>query len=472
MKNILPAFLLFAFSLSAANVPADFPTIQAAVNAAATGDVIQLAPGLYNEDVTTKYAQPGVTIEGAGDATIISRLTVTRPDWKVRKVKFAGTGKVLQWWAYVDVSPGAHRLLIEDVVVDATGSQYVDAISWSTNGISHVPFPPEAASDCIIRRCRVTGVTGRMTLNLLGNRNVVEDCRFHDVIQSDFVRVFGDGNTIRRCVFDGNRLAPEGTVGFHADFIQTFGSNTYGSRNHVIEDCVIKNIEGQITQFEENQLAGTGAMGGWTFRRNLFTDITLGCSHTIASMKWLNNTFVRCSSTGGHVLNFGNGPRGTSNGLVIHNNIFLDCGKMVSNEQGWYGDGTVDLVNYAQVQYVANYNYYGKGPTFEPARSDVDERGIKFRWAELNGINGGDPKLSADFRLTAGSPLIAAGKDGVDIGAYAFAAVPEDPPPPPDDPPPPPPPPPVTVYRARLVIEASVDGAEWTQESETIIPVK
>jgi hypothetical protein len=468
MKKLL-SFLLFAASLGAANVPADYPTIQAAVNAAQPGDVIRLAEGMYDEDVTTKYAQPGVTIEGAGDATVISRLTITKPDWKVRKLKLAGLGKVVQWWAYLEVAIGAHRLLVEDVTVDATGTKYVDAISWNTNGASRVPFPPETASDCIVRRCRVTGVTGRMALNLLGNRNVVEDCRFHDVIQSDFVRLFGDGNTIRRCVFDGNWLAPAGTVGFHADFIQTFGSNTYGSRNHIIEDIHVRRVQGQICQFEENQLSGTGAMGNWTFRRCLFEDIDNGGSCTLANLKWLNCTFVRCWPTGGHALNFGNGPRGTSDGTEIFNCVFLDCGKQDYAEAGWYGDGTTDLVNYQPVKFTADYNYYGKGPTFAPARTDSAQ--ARFRWSEIHGVNGGDPKFTAAYIPQEGSVLIAAGKDGVDIGA--FASVPVTPPPPPPDPEPEPEPQPaVVIRRVRVLVELSADGQTWTNESETVVPLK
>src|SRR5215510_1647059 len=33
-------------------VPGDYPTIQAAINAAGTGDIIQVRPGVYNENIT------------------------------------------------------------------------------------------------------------------------------------------------------------------------------------------------------------------------------------------------------------------------------------------------------------------------------------------------------------------------------------------------------------------------------------
>jgi hypothetical protein len=56
---------------SVKNVPADYPTIQAAINAASIGDTIQIAAGTYNEDVRLVS---GICLEGAGiDQTIISR---------------------------------------------------------------------------------------------------------------------------------------------------------------------------------------------------------------------------------------------------------------------------------------------------------------------------------------------------------------------------------------------------------------
>lgn len=63
------------------NVPADFPTLQAAINAASDGDTVLVAPGTYTENIdflgkaiTVESAQgPGSTvIDGGNQATVVS----------------------------------------------------------------------------------------------------------------------------------------------------------------------------------------------------------------------------------------------------------------------------------------------------------------------------------------------------------------------------------------------------------------
>lgn len=65
VAEVLETRILLAATLfvdPASNHPGDFHTIQAAVNAAASGDTIKVAPGTYQEDVTV--TTPGLTILG------------------------------------------------------------------------------------------------------------------------------------------------------------------------------------------------------------------------------------------------------------------------------------------------------------------------------------------------------------------------------------------------------------------------
>lgn len=447
MKTLL--FFLPAITVHAAvlTVPGTHATVQSAVNAAKTGDTINIAAGVYAEEVSTKASQAGVTLEGTGAA--VHRLILVKPGWTIRGLSVRGWVQNRNWSTLIEVMPGAHATTLEKVTVDGVGTHTTDGIRWNSDGVGPDRFPSAMASDCRLVDCEITNITGYTCLMLAGSRNTVTGGYFHDVVQSDFIRLFGEGNVISRCRFHRNKFGTN--IGFHADFIQTFGLSQ-GSRGHVIEHCDIRDIEGQITQLEQN---GIAEITGWTFRRNVFANTTLGASITQTGTVWEHNVFYRCVTDGGHVLNFGNGPRGSSDGQKIEGNVFLDCGKPTSVESGWYGDGTVDLVNYRPVTFTANHNYYGKGPGFLPAR--LDSASARFRWSEKDGVNGGDPGFvdlaGLNFSLTKNSRLIGKGPGGADIGAFPFLPAVEPPPiPPPADP---------------VVLEASSDGgATWQPVAE------
>src|SRR5437667_6320305 len=77
------AFVLILLSSPARatviNVPADFPTIQAALNAATSGDQVIVEPGTYVENLVLGPAQNGVSLTSSGgpDITIIDGGRVT-----------------------------------------------------------------------------------------------------------------------------------------------------------------------------------------------------------------------------------------------------------------------------------------------------------------------------------------------------------------------------------------------------------
>jgi len=68
---ILPALLLATPALATTwNVPGDFPTIQQAINASVSGDIIIVAPGTYPENIVVGAAQNGIKIHSSGGAGV------------------------------------------------------------------------------------------------------------------------------------------------------------------------------------------------------------------------------------------------------------------------------------------------------------------------------------------------------------------------------------------------------------------
>lgn len=387
-------------------------TVQQAVNVAGGGDTVLIGSGDYDEVVNTKYSASGasssrIVIDGQGVAKLF-RLEHFKPFYTFQNLKFGriNTDPVTRSLALLET--GTHHTIVSNCFFDGNGTIYSSAINMTAgDGV----FDPEAPSFCTIVSNNFTGTKGQAVVYITGTSNIFIGNRIFNVVQCDFLRLWGQYNIIRANIFSNNVPAPEGEeVGFHPDFIQTFGNNGRGSRHHLIEGNKVIDHHGQLSQLVEGteadpMLIGTGAIGDWTFRNNVFANLKLGASITIPGTKWYNNVFYRCNYTGGHVLNLGHGDRGSSAGVRAFNNVFLDCGLVDADNSGWYA------VNEAYQDRQFDYNYVGKNNYGKLREENPPSSG--FRWYEPNGINGGDPGFvnvsTYDFHLRADSPLIDRG---------------------------------------------------------------
>lgn len=130
--------ILYAPNRRVLEVPTQYPTIQAAVNDAAAGDVVWVAPGVYMEEVTLKA---GVRLQGAGadQARIQSSYSITMADDSIVDgftlqgtftVAFNGTSGIVSnnvikgVLSAVNVSPGASRIthpILRNNVISSSG---------------------------------------------------------------------------------------------------------------------------------------------------------------------------------------------------------------------------------------------------------------------------------------------------------------------------------------------------------------
>src|SRR5262249_30696367 len=98
-------------------VPADHPTIQSAVDAAAAGDVVRVSPGVYPERVRITGARNGLTIEAADPSNppVIQGKATTSTDG----VRIDGlNGITLRALRIVDANTGVRLTRVENAVLE------------------------------------------------------------------------------------------------------------------------------------------------------------------------------------------------------------------------------------------------------------------------------------------------------------------------------------------------------------------
>ncbi len=404
MKMVFMISVVFGFAIASVGcgqaalpVPSvAYPTIQSALNGAATNDVVVVAPGTYFENLIWPATECGLQGAGVGQTIIDGN----------------NSGACI-------------------VFNNAVNSSFVDGFTFTngsgalvTNGIGLVPMggaihinrtstAPSTILTPIIRNCRFTN-------NSADNGGAVS-IRFA-------------GLTLENCDFDNNTLNFVWGYGA-AMFLQpqpwnvvnirgcTFSQHTQGIVCEWDTSATSSSIEVSDCIFEQNTGVGIiKAPGGvMSFERNrfiqnvctgrLFEVYQLGnpqlIPFVIESCVFANNTASRLIWTSSSV-NFGTGLLFTNNTIV---------GNMTTDAPISMGGGTLftDSILLANVK--PNGVPYGM-----PIRFPINNMNLGFS-AEYSNIQGGNVTgpgvvtiaaqfvdgLNGDYRLVPGSPMIDAG---------------------------------------------------------------
>ncbi len=289
---------------------ADYPTIQAAIDAADSGDKIAVAPGTYTEDINFRgkavrlYSSSGdpanTTIHGTGSgpvvtcssnetaATVLEGFTIT-----------GGSG----WGA------GMHTEESSPTVTNCTFSDN------SGDGMSNVWGSPT------VTNCTFRNNSGNGMAKCFGGSPTVTNCTFSDNAHDGIDTHFSDVVTVTNCTFRGN------SVGM---------SNSHNTVE--VNNCTFSD---NGTGMTNGNCWSTGAVTGCTFRGNAVGMLNDGCDCVVSDCLFSDNSGDgmqnwECSPLTNHCTFIDNGGHGMYN---LHRwGTVANCTFMDNSGCGIYND--------------------------------------------------------------------------------------------------------------------------------------
>ena len=367
-------------------------TIEKATKSVIAGDTVYVKSSYYNESVKTE-------ISGTESNPIVfladSNTSITRCRINSDHTIFSG----FTCEGYTGY--GSAGILQFGSTADFSSFRYCTADGGGTDRYGYAVVFELAnrnrPSNCRLTNCTIKNFKGNNTYGTLvylrGENNLIENCEFDSCTDVDVFLPYGSKHTIRNNYVHNILDDPE--YGVHIDIFQIAIGGT--SHDIVIENNRFENIKGALCQINDN---GSFNARDWTFRNNVFYDITDKASVAIRTY-WYNNTFVKCAQyehTGSSdALMLVNHGTGDASGSIVRNCMFIDCGyEPTDPDLGWWS-GEADVI--------ADHNYVASGPSSNFSRKDS--------FVDANSVNGGDPQFmdyaNLDFRLAEGSPAIDKG---------------------------------------------------------------
>jgi hypothetical protein len=397
---------------NAGTIGSPFRTLAYADSIAVAGDTIFLAAGDYDEDINTVNGGTSgnpITIDGQGVATI-RRITVDRPYRTLANLNIGNGNFATVNGQLVRLLTTSHFTTITNCVID--GYDVVDVVGLRIVSGNTDPFDTNTASDCVfvnntLTRLKSSASSSIVAFDISGDRNLIQGNTITNVTSIDAFRVNGRTNIIERNLLTDLRGSAR-----HPDVFQIVGLNGQASQGNIVRRNWIENGGGWTLATLE--MDGNIDSVGFDFYNNVVVGIGIKFESSLPSTHIYNNIFYHVGTNGSThavILARDLGEGGGATNSIVKNNIFIDCGPAGSDTTGWYSfrDEWNETCE-------ADYNYVSKGSfgAVSAGTVPVSDPAYNFqKFYEVNGINGGDPKmvnLSAhDFTLLSDSMLIDAG---------------------------------------------------------------
>ena len=368
--NVLPAATYYVSpsgsDSNSGSQSAPWLTVGKAAGVAGAGDIVNIAGGTYNQNLTLNNSGSAfspITFIGSGNPVVTGNITIN--------------GNYIVW-SGITCSP------------PAAGGYAAMMVYGSYDMLTNSPVANygAAASD------QATMV------NLNGNNDTVINCVYANMNDIDVFHIWGHDHLISGCLV--TNVNEVNYAANHTDFVQTWGSSTY---NVLIRNCLVIN---STCQLGNTEMDITGGTWGWTFENCIFKNIANTYFSGIPNTKFYNCVFDSVGRNQGTPIYWYystvSGNQRDSTGGEVDNTVFYNCSAMA-------GNGVNVATTIAQTA-----NYSGSSPGF------VSEPSANYHLAAGSPLIGKGTNLYSIFTTDMDwnkRPVSGAW----DIGAYVYGTV-------------------------------------------------
>ncbi|MGZ3770504.1 MAG: hypothetical protein ACXWRZ_17920, partial [Bdellovibrio sp.] len=355
-------------NLSSASAPScAFLTIQKGINTAQPSDTVNVHSGIYSENLLSARSGASgslITLQAAtGEAATINRITISHNYNIIRGFTVIGSGQSDN--AGISLTGSNDQALYNTLVGNCqpwNDGEGCNVGVWSGGDNNTISYNTWDGTNNSTNSFGI-GIYINGSSNNLVSHNLMKDIN----TPGRLLEIYGTGhdiadNEIRNCrnTYENNNV--------HVDVFQMFNSS---STYNIFERNYVHDFDGQFVMFADWQNAG--AIHHWTFRNNVFANISSSAFIKSQYIYFYNNTFYRVGQLENNAVIFSKDTEGDGSYGQFINNILIPNATNLS-----FGVATINTI--------LENNYYGTD-TYGP-RDPSPETGM---------VNGGDPKFVAAF---------------------------------------------------------------------------